>query len=175
MNTNVLSGEQSNTKIVAVFKTKRAAEQCAQVLQQHGLDPNQLDVVGPNESHYDRKLEPEDQGVKRTAVKAHVRLGLVGFIIGWLIWGGLYFMGNTLVTSGPFTSLIPIVFVSTVAGLLWGGAVTMRPDHQTVVQTVDSAVHEGLWPLIIHSRSGEQTHLVRQTLSDLNIETTRSL
>lgn len=175
MSTNVLSGEQSNTKIVAVFKTKHAAELCAQTLKEHGLDPNQFDIIAPHEAHYDRKLEPEEQGVRRTAVKAHVRLGLAGFVIGWVIWGGLYLAKVDLIVSSPLLSLIPMLFVGAVAGLVWGGVVTMRPDHQMVIQTVDSAVEEGLWSLVIHSRNSEQTHVVRQTLSDLNIETTRSL
>ena len=88
------------------------------------------------------QLEPEEQGIQRTAVKAHVRLGLAGFVLGWLIWGGF---------------------------------VTMRPDQEVVIQEVETAVHEGHWSLVIHSRSSEQTHTITQTLSDLNIEIARSL
>ena len=175
MGTNILSGEESNTKIVAVFQNNQAAERCAQVLREKGVDPNQYEIIAPHETHYDRKLEPEEQGIQRTAVKAHVRLGSAGFVLGWLIWGGLYLAGVELISSTPGRSLIPILFFSTAAGLMWGGFVTMRPDQEVVIQEVETAVHEGHWSLVIHSRSSEQTHTITQTLSDLNIEIARSL
>ena len=59
MSTNMLSGEQSNTKLVAIFKSKQGAEQCAGQLQELGLDSNQLAIIAPQEKHCSRKLEPE--------------------------------------------------------------------------------------------------------------------
>lgn len=175
MNTNVLSGEQSNTKIVAVFKTKSAAEECAQKVQEKGLDPNQFDIVAPNEEDYDRKLEPESQGVKRTAIKAHVTFGIAGLIFGAVLWAILYFLDIAFIKSAVASSLIAFLFFATAGGLLLGGFITMRVDHQVVIQEVDTAVHEGHWALVMHPRTAEQTHVISQTLSDLGIDSARSL
>lgn len=174
MTANILSGEQSNTKMVAVFNSKQAAEDCAKTLKEQGLDPNQLDIVAPNEHHYDRKLEPEELGVKRTAVKAHTRLGILGLVLGCLAWAILYALALPMFRTAPISSLIAFVFVATSAGLILGGFVTMRADHQVVIQEVNEAVHEGLWALLIHSRSREQTHKITQILDDLDVETVRS-
>lgn len=175
MTTNVLSGEQSNTKIVAVFKTKNAAEECAQKIQEKGLDPNQFDIVAPNEEDYSDKLEPEDQGVKRTAIKSHVVFGVLGLIFGAVLWGVLYYLDVTLLKSAPIVSIIAFLFVAASGGLMLGGFITMRVDHQVVIQEVDTAIHEGHWALIMHSRNTHQTHLITQTLSDLGIDSARSL
>lgn len=174
MNTNVLSGEQSNTKIVAVFNTKLAAEECAQKIQEKGLDPNQFDIVAPNEEGYDRKLEPESQGVKRTAIKAHLTFGVLGLVFGAIVWAILFFLDLAFIKSALISGLIAFLFFGTVAGLLLGGFITMRVDHQVVIQAVDTAVHEGHWSLVMHPRDREQAQLMTQSLSELGIDSVRS-
>ena len=119
MTANVLSGEQSNTKIVAVFKTKSAAEECAQKIQEKGLDPNQFDIVAPNEEDYSDKLEPEDQGVKRTAIKSHVLFGVLGLIFGAVLWGVLYYLDIPIIKSEPISSIIAFLFVAASGGLMF--------------------------------------------------------
>lgn len=175
MNTNVISGEQSNTKIVAVFTTKQAAEDCAKKIQEHGLDSTQFDIVSPHDTDYDRKLEPEGQGVKRTGIRAHATFGILGFVIGLVLWGVLYFMGFDLIKNVVIGSLAGFLFIATCLGLMIGGFITMRVDQQGVIQTVRTAVKEGHWSLLIHSRSHEQTHDVSQALSNLGIDSVRSL
>ncbi|GAA5087135.1 hypothetical protein GCM10023337_07270 [Paenalcaligenes hermetiae] len=175
MSTNMLSGEQSNTKLVAIFKSKQGAEQCAEQLQQRGFDSNQLAIIAPHEKHYSRKLEPEQQGVKRTAIRSHVVLGAAGFVLAWLIWGGLYLAGVELIVSSPIKSLIPILFFCTAGGLMLGGFVTMRVDHQAVIQEVDEAVDEGYWSLVMHSRDHQQTKRIEAFLKDQQIEFNRTL
>lgn len=175
MSTNVLSGEQSNTKIVAVFKTEAAAKACAQKIQEKGLDPNQFEIVAPNEKNYSDKLEPEDQGVKRTAIRSHILFGIIGLIVGAVLWGILYYLDFALIKSAPIISLIAFLFVAVSGGLMFGGFITMRLDHQVVIQTVDTAIHENHWALIMHSRTPEQTHVITETLGDLGIDNVRSL
>lgn len=175
MTTNLISGEQSNTKIVAVFKTKQAAEDCAKKMQEHGLDTTQFDIVSPHEKNYQRKLEPEGQGIKRTGIKAHATFAILGFVLGWVLWGVLYFLEFNSIKNAPIASLSAFLFFLTCAGLMIGGFITMRVDQQVVIQTVDTAVKKGHWSLLIHSRSHEQTHAVTQALSDLGIDSVRSL
>lgn len=175
MTTNVISGEQSNTKIVAIFKTKEAAEDCAKKIQEYGLDSTQFDIVSPTDRDYDRKLEPEGQGIKRTGIKAHATFGIIGFVIGLALWGAFYFMGYDLIKNTPIGSLAAFLFILTCFGLMMGGFITMRVDQQGVIQTVRTAVKEGNWSLLIHSRSHQQTQDVTQALTNLGIDSVRSL
>lgn len=175
MNTNVISGEQSNTKIVAIFKTKQAAEDCAKKIQEQGLDPTQFDIVSPTDKDYDRKLEPEGQGIKRTGIKAHATFAILGFVLGLALWAAFYFLDYNLIKNVPIGSLSAFLFIATCGGLMIGGFITMRVDQQGVIQTVRTAVQDGNWSLLIHSRSHHQTHAVSQALSDLGIDSVRSL
>ena len=175
MSTNAISGEQSNTKFLAVFDTEAELEQCRIALEQVGYDPNQLATIAPHERRYSRKLEPESQGVFRTAIKAHTLFGLIGFALGFALWGGLYISGLPLIASSPIVSLIPFLFVLTSAGLLLGGFMTLRPDHLLVIQGVKSAKRAGRWSLVVHSRNATQTVQVEQWFDTAGVPVVHSL
>src|SRR5690606_34917301 len=90
---NALFGEKATTKIAAFFDTRDELEKVASDLRRMGdLQNTQIWVVHPHEAGFDHKLEPETQGVARTAVRAHLALGLVGLGVGILFWAILYFL-----------------------------------------------------------------------------------
>lgn len=47
MSTSIISGEQSNTKFLAVFATEAELDHCRVALQQDGIDPNQVVSIAP--------------------------------------------------------------------------------------------------------------------------------
>lgn len=175
MSTNAISGEQSNTKFLAVFDTEAELEQCRIALEQAGYDPNQLAVITPGERHYGRKLEPEAQGIFRTAIKAHTLFGLIGFALAIAIWGGLYLAGIPIIVASPLISLVPFVFILTSVGLLLGGLITFRPDQLVVIQGVKSAQRAGRWSLVVHSRNATQSVQVQQWFDTAGIPVVHSL
>lgn len=175
MSTNPISGEQSNTKFLAVFDTEADLEQCKVTLEEAGYDPRQLAVIAPHERNYSRKIEPEPKGIFRTAIKAHVLFAILGFLLGLGLWAGLYWSGVALIASSPVVSVIPFLFIFTSAGLLLGGFMTLRPDHLLVIQGVKTAKREGRWSLVVHSRNPTQTVQVEQWFETANISFTRSL
>ena len=113
--------------------------------------------------------------MKRTAIKTHVIFGLAGLLFGALLWAVLFTLELSLIKSSPWSRLTAFLFFSISAGLFLGGFITMRLDHQIVIQEVDTAIHEGHWALVMHPRTPEQTKLINQALSDLEIDSVRSL
>lgn len=171
-----LFGEKATTKLAGFFDTQDALEKVSADLRQvSGLQNPQLWVVRPHASDFDRRLEPETQGVARTAVRAHLILGAVGLLAGVILWGLLYVLSVPAVVSSPYYSGGAIVAFSTVGGLLLGGLVTSRPDHQIVIQAVDSATKAGRWSLVMHPRDEAQCKSVESVLAAANVETVRSL
>lgn len=171
-----LFGEKATTKLAGFFDTQDALEAVSQeVRQAGGLQNTQLWVVRPHAADFERRLEPETEGVARTAVRAHLRLGALGVIAGVLLWAVLYFLGVPAVTASPYYSAGAIVFFAAVGGLLLGGLITARPDHQIVIQAVETATRAGRWSLVMHPRDREQCRAVEAVLAEAGVETVRSV
>ncbi len=171
-----LFGEKASTKLAAFFDSQDALDRVSSQLREAGgLQNPQLWVVRPHSANYDKRLEPETEGVARTAVRSHIILGGLGLLAGLLLWGILYLMQIPAIVSSPVYSGGAIVAFSTVGGLLLGGLVTARPDHQRVIQAVDTATKEGRWSLVIHPRDEMQCKTVEAVLHDAGVESVRSI
>lgn len=176
MTMQALFGEKATTKLAAFFDTQDALEQVSETLRStSGLQNPQLWVVRPHAADFDRRLEPETQGVARTAVRSHLILGAAGLILGVLLWGLLYAMDIPAIVASPYYSGGAIVAFSTVAGLLLGGLITARPDHQIVIQSVDTATKEGRWSLIVHPRDEQQCQSALAVFEAAHVKTVRSI
>ncbi len=179
---HLLFGERSITKVAALFASKSVAEAAAQqVKQTAGLDDPQVYLVGPpdvavlNSPAFSRKLEPEQAGIWRTIIRAHVITGSAGIVLGVLIYLGFLLAGSVPVNSSPGLSLMVAVFFGAVVGLLLGGFLTARPDHAWVTTTVRSAIRSGRWALVIHPLTQHQLELVMRELHTRSDRVVRSL
>lgn len=171
-----LFGEKASTKMAAFFDSQDALDRVSSQLREtSGLQNPQLWVVRPHSANYDRRLEPETEGVARTAVRSHIILGAVGLLGGVILWGLLYAMQIPAITASPMYSGGAIVAFATVGGLLLGGLVTARPDHQRVIQAVDTATRDGRWSLVIHPRDESQCKSAEEVLNAAGVESVRSI
>lgn len=100
----------------------------------------------------------------RTLVRSHLILGLAGFVVGLLIWAGLYAAGFQTIVSTPVLSAVAILFFSTSAGGLLAGLITIRPDHMRIAERIQEAREAGKWAVVIHPRSPAQCDAVTHML-----------
>lgn len=171
-----LFGERATTKLVAVFDTAAAAEDAAERLRSGaGLNAGQVRILVPGDARLDIKVEPEPAGVARTAVRTHVAFGAAGFVVGVLVWFVLFSTRFDLVRGTPLASAVAIVFFLTMAGLLLGGFLTLRPDHQILITRLRSALESGKWCVVIHPRSPEECDRVEALLARDGARTMRSV
>ena len=110
---NLIFGERSLTKLAALFGSKTVAEDVAQqVKDTAGLDDPQVYLLGPQDGTassspaFSRKLEPEQAGIWRTLIRAHVITGTAGVIAGLLVYFGFQLADNAAVQSTPGMSLV---------------------------------------------------------------------
>ena len=172
----LLFGERATTKIAAIFDTESAAATAAAALHaETGIQAGQLRLIKPHDQGYAKKLEPEISGIARTALRAHSSLGLACALVGLIAWGLAYASGMPTIVSSPRTSAIAFIFLATIAGMLLGGLVTARPDHQIVIQRVHDANQAGQWSLLVHPRSTRQSDAAIEVLNRLGPEVVRSL
>jgi len=171
-----ITGEVSNHKLAAVFgsgTTARAA--AAAVAEAVGLEPAQVQVVAPGEPHADAKLEPESRGIWHTIVLAHVRLGILGAIAGALVFGLLSWLGVHFVVSSPWAAGPVLVGFGGLAGLLLGGLVSLRPDHDRYIQATHEAMESRRTTVVVHAFSSEQQEAAAEFLAGRGGEVTKTL
>ena len=115
-----------------------------------------MQLITPAEPHPGRKLEPESRGVWRTIVVAHVRLGIVGAVVGLLAFAALYAAGLPFIVNSPVAAALVLLFFGTVAGLMLGGLVALRPDHDRYVEAAREAIESGNTKVVVHAFSGDR-------------------
>lgn len=178
----LIFGERSLTKVAGLFASKSEAETAAQQLRAAaGLDDPQVYVVGPPDGAaadspaLSRKLEPEQAGIWRTLIRAHVIAGSAGVIAGILLYLGFLAADTAAVESTPGMSLVAMVFFGLLIGLLLGGLLTARPDHSWVIATVRRAVRQGRWAVVVHPLTQQQLDTAMQELRARSDRVVRSL
>lgn len=176
MTWQALFGERATTKIAAVFDTRDAASATAEALvHQAKLASTQWMLVAPDEKGFARKLEPETKGIARTGIRAHLILGAIGLLVGVILWIVLYLLPITYIVASPLASAAVIISFATILGMMLGGLVTARPDHQIVILKVRKAAEQGKWSLVLHPRSPEQCETLMQALADAGADVVRTV
>lgn len=155
--TSPITGELSNSKVAAVFPFEAAARDAAQaVAATLSLGAAQVHVITPDDKHPGRKLEPESHGIWRTIVVAHVRLGIAGAVVGLLAFAALYASDILFIVNSPLAAALVLLFFGAVAGLMLGGLVSLRPDHDRYVEATRDAMGAGDTTVVVHAFSAEQ-------------------
>lgn len=178
---HILFGEQSLTKIAAIFDSRGRAETTALRLRQAaGMSESQIKLVGPQDTAgvvdapLSRKLEPESSGIWHTILRAHLVTGLIGMALGGVLYLILWMMGNMSVASHPLLMLFVMLFFGTIFGSLLGGLLSLRPDHYRVMAVVRKAIKRGGWAVISHPANHDQTREVINELHRHRVNVVRS-
>ncbi|WP_354684366.1 riboflavin biosynthesis protein RibA [Cupriavidus necator] len=175
MTVNPLSAEAASTKIAALFDTKSAASNAAErVCYEAHLKRGQVRLVHPYEAHFGRKLEPENDGIVKTAVRSHLMMGALGAVIGLAVVGILHRQEVEAVMQNPGAAMGAAIFLGVVFGMLLAGLVTARPDHQLVIAPVREAVQHGRWALVVHATTPQQCNEAMRALRNTTGEVLRT-
>ncbi|MGY0635186.1 hypothetical protein [Luteimonas sp. A478] len=171
-----LTGEVSDSKVAAIFDSESNARGCARRLRKAlRLRPSQVQVITRHDLHPGRKMEPEGRGILRTIITAHAKLGVAGLVLGALVFALLYATGLELVTSSPGFAAALIIGYGGVFGLMAGGLVSLRPDHDPYIQKVRDALAEGRSAVVVHAFNAEQRDAAKDSLDKAGGDTIRTL
>jgi hypothetical protein len=155
--TSLFFRERSLSKVAAVFTTGDAAQSAARRLHAlPDLTERQVQLILPHDRDWARKIEPEGVGIMRTAIRSHLACGTLGFACGMAAFAALYLAGVAAIVSSAGLSLMAFALFGTTFGLMLGGLLTLRPDHEFVVEPVREAVRDGQWAIVVHPVSQEQ-------------------
>ena len=155
-------GEQSLTIVAARFDDCGSAERAAHAVRHALRAGDRVDVVGPRDPTFALKLEPESHGIADTAIRSHLLLGAAGSAIG----AGVAIVALT--RFGAEDVALPLLALAIVLGLFLGtivaGCVTLRPDHDVVIDRVAGWVRRYKWAVVAHPVGARR---VRTTLAAL--------
>lgn len=176
MSDSPLTGELSNSKLAAVFDDAAIAHAAAAALTAAtDLQAAQVEVITPDEPHPGSKLEPEGAGIKRTLVVAHVKLGIGGLIAGLVAFAGLIWAGIPFIVQSPWAAGLAMAFFGALGGLMLGGLVALRPDHDPYIHATRDAMAQRRTTVVVHALSAEQADRAAELLAARGGEVTRTL
>lgn len=176
MSDTPVTAEVSNHKLAAVFDSARDAREAVEALcSELALARAQVRLITSASTDVDIQLEPEGGGIWRTITRAHLRLGISGGVLALLAFALLYWIGVPFVVQSPRASVLVLLFFGTTAGLLLGGLVALRPDHDRYVQATRDAVEAGQATVVVHALSSAQNRSAAEFLAARGAQVTRTL
>lgn len=176
MKAHGITGETFDHKISAVFDKESEAIDAVEKIRQHtDLRDAQIFLINPRDRRAGKRLEPEDKGIWRTLLRAHLWLGIAGAAVGLLLYVLLMAIGIPFIRANPTPSAIILLAFGIIGGMMLGGLVTIRPDHDPYLISARKALREGKYVVAVHAASLEQQQQAKKILDDRSEDTTRSL
>lgn len=176
MSANIVSGESFDHKIAAVFTSESEALDAAERLRQNTrVRDAQIFILNPHDPHTGKGLEPEDKGIWKTLVRSHIWLGAAGAVAGLLLFALLMAIGIAFITNNAYTSALILLVFGAVGGMMLGGLLTLRPDHEAYLMNARQALKEGKFVVAVHAASSEQQEEAEKILHQKADDTTQSL
>lgn len=171
----LVSGEHYDHKLAALFASASDAASAARwVKESIGLSNGQVRLLAPGDPAPGRVLEPEVAGIERTLIRSHLVMGACGGVAGLAAFAVLYLVGVPLVTASPMLAVVALLFFGTLAGLLIGGLISLRPDHDPYVHRVLSGLRAGRAAVVVHARSDDELEQAKTLLAARGGETVSS-
>lgn len=169
-------GERYPHKVGAVFRTERSARRAMEnLILDMQLDRRQIRLIRPGDVGPERKVEPETVGVRETLWRSHLFFGMIGLLVGLGVGAALLASGLAMVRSAPILTLVVLAFFGVSAGLITAGVLTLRPDHDRLVDRAVQAANAGEWMLLVHTAERYEADAAREKLEDTAVEVRETL
>ncbi|MEH6560360.1 MAG: hypothetical protein V7713_02915, partial [Marinobacter sp.] len=118
----------------------------------------------PNDPNIARKIEPEAHGIAQALFSKFVVLGLIGLVVGLTIAALLGAIGLAVVRSSSVMTFVALGLLYPIVAVLLAGTVSLRPDHDLLIEKTRMATDTGLWGVVAHCVTREQQELVKTTI-----------
>lgn len=167
-------GEKSITLVAASFDARKGAENAVSALEEDAHLNGVTQIIAPGDPSFVRKLEPEQRGIWRTAVRSHVLLGILGAVLGAAAAVMLVLAPWPAAASSPGFTLLFATVMGTLLGMMLAGLLTLRPDHGVVIERVRQWLRWGRWVVIVRPVSEAYASNAFRMLKGLGAKPIRS-
>jgi hypothetical protein len=166
-------GEQSLTVVAAAFDDRRSAQAVASELEHEPALEGEVAVIRPGDPLTARKLEPEQAGIWRTALRSHLIFGIAGALAGVTL-SAVLVASWPAATLSPGYTLMAVTMFSTFFGMMFAGLLTLRPDHDRVITAVRRALRAGRWAVVVRPLDEARARMAMSRLRGLGATPVRS-
>lgn len=157
--------EKHPAKVAGIFKTEDDARTARKALMDKGKFASKvINVVKPEDPNLSKKIEPESHGIAKTILKSHGVLGIVGLFAGFILASILVAAGPTFAQSSPLPTYLALGFFGLLLGLMVAGAITLRPDHDPLINETIEASHQQQWTVIVQTDDRDAVHKAKEIL-----------
>ncbi len=162
--------DNKSHKIVGIFTTLQDTHAARNFLIERGIAPAHINLITPDDTMIDKKIEPDGDGVAKEVVK--------DAIIGGAIGGGIGAAGAVAIAATSITLFVASPLIAPLALIGWGamvGAVAgggkgagMREDR--FADMIKGVTNVSKFVLIVHTTSDIEFKLAHDTLAELTQE-----
>lgn len=165
--------EKRPHKIAAIFDQQKKASEAKETLVDYGhFAQRDVKLIYPNDEHAADKLEPETREIGATLFSSHIILGAAGTVIGLIVATLVSLFGPPFAQSSPYLLHLALGMVGLFFGLFVAGAVTLRPDHDPLINETMEASRQNLWTVIVQARDRGDQQRARQLLMPAAVSVT---
>lgn len=154
--------EHTATRVAGIFDESEAARSVVvDILNDSGMDIEQVRVVHPDDPAVDRKLE-EGTGIGRPGA---IALDVVGMLAGLLFAAALMLAGVDFATSRPLLTLFLSTGAGAYLGMIFGWQLTSKSVAGEMISKVREASNRGLWAVVVLPANHDQEAHARKVIS----------
>lgn len=159
-------GEARSGIVSGVFRCEADARSAAYCLINDGdFERDHINIVAPNDSRFAEKVEPDKAGIARTLFRTHLIFGFFGLLFGLILSALLALFGPPLTQSSPMFTTIALGLIGLFLGLIFAGLVSIRPDHDPLIENTRHAIQSGNWAVVVHTLDRDEMYRAKIVMS----------
>lgn len=152
--TTSLNNEEFATKVAGVFDSKEQAGNAFSSLSEDSeFELSNIEIIAAHDQRFDEKVEPEDKNIAKTLLKAHLLFAALGLVVGLIISTVFLFTDVEFMQSFILETYAGVCTICIFIALLVAGFVSIRPDHDPLINEVRQATSSGKWAVVVHTDS----------------------
>lgn len=174
--TAIIDHEDNSKKIAGIFNSQSEAKNAFDAISsENEFTQDDIKLISPEDANFGKKVEPEDKNIGKTLLSTHLTYGVGGLIIGLLISSILLALNFGFMQGFVFETYTAISIISIFIALLVAGFMSVRPDHDPVINEVRKAKRSGKWALIVHTDTTEKANNAKKLIQPFAATTTSTL
>jgi hypothetical protein len=96
-------------------------------------------------------------------------------VLGLVIAGILVLTEVAAFASNPGYTFLVFAFFGGIFGMLLGGLLALRPDHDPLINRVKKASRKGRWSVVVHARDHDEEQRAKDALEKMSDRVSETL
>ncbi|MHB1678510.1 MAG: hypothetical protein ACYCSS_13455 [Sulfuriferula sp.] len=159
--------ENNIHKVAGIFATEEDTHTARNLLLEHGMSPNHINIIVPDDKLIDKKIEPDGDGVAKTVVK--------DAFIGSAIGGGVGAAGAAAMAAASITLFVASPVLGPLALMGWGAMVGafvgagkgVGIEEDQFADMIKDVTNNGQYVLIVHTFTESEYTQAHDVLAEL--------